>query len=141
MGNIRGKTWKPQDALKKTQAFLVPNQRCQDSRHFLQKPKYPKAVMGLNYPTQRFIWPNYLDVDMHIFMGLAELKKTSSFISVILICFYRLKKKYSLLPVMCLAVMYLINLIRLCNFLVVVGSYTEKNQLLPAFCFDVLCFI
>ena len=43
---------------KKYKHILVPSQRCQDSRHILQNPTYPKYVMGFSNPTQRFTGPN-----------------------------------------------------------------------------------
>ena len=43
--------------------ILVPGQRYQDSRHFLQNTKVSKNVMGFNNHTQRSTPPYYLDVD------------------------------------------------------------------------------
>ena len=47
----------------KTQFFFLPIRRYQDSRHLLQNPEVPKNVMGFSNGAQRFIAPNYLDVD------------------------------------------------------------------------------
>ena len=55
--------------------ILVPGQRYQDSRHFIQNPKVPKNVMGFNNHAQRSTPPYYLDVD---WIQSDGLKVTSS---------------------------------------------------------------
>ena len=58
---------------KKAQAYLVPCQRYQDSRHLLQNPKLPRNVMGFNNCAQRFTGSNYLDEDSPL--RVSEQKK------------------------------------------------------------------
>ena len=48
---------------KKHNDILVPIQRYQDCRHFLQNPTFPNYVMGFSNHTQIFTGSNYLDVD------------------------------------------------------------------------------
>ena len=48
---------------KKHKNILVPSQRYQDSRHFLQNPTVLNYVIGFSNCAQRFTGSNYLDVD------------------------------------------------------------------------------
>ena len=48
---------------KSIKIILVPSQRYQDSRHFLQSPKVPRNVMGFSNRAQRLTGSKYLDVD------------------------------------------------------------------------------
>ena len=48
---------------KKHNDILVPRQRYQDSRHFLQNLTFPNYVIGFSNRAQRFTGSNYLDVD------------------------------------------------------------------------------
>ena len=54
---------KTQNTWKRHKHFLVPSQRYQDSRYYLQNPTGPNYVMSFSNRAQRFTGSDYLDVD------------------------------------------------------------------------------
>ena len=72
---IQGKKEIAKHMPKKHKHILVPSQRYQDSRHFLQNPTVPNYVIGFSNRAQRFTGSNYLDVDSPFSLGhLQKLK-------------------------------------------------------------------